>query len=902
MRFVVTFAAAACLLAPLAAQEVNVDIPYQKFVLGNGLTLLVHEDRKAPIVAVNIWYHVGSKNEKRGRTGFAHLFEHLMFNGTEHFNQDYFKVLEKIGATDLNGTTNSDRTNYFQNVPASALDTVLWMESDRMGHLLGAIDQARLDEQRGVVQNEKRQGENRPYGRTFEVITEATYPPNHPYSWSTIGYMEDLSAATLADVHEWFKTYYGPSNATLVIAGDIDPKTAREKVEKFFGHIPPGPPVAQQRSWVAKRTGTHRQVMQDRVPQARIYKIWNTPQIFSGESECLSLASAILGRGRTSRLYRRLVYDEQLATDVTAMQMAREMAGQFMVIATARPGVELARMEKALDEEVARFLSGGPTREELERVKTVVTAAFVRGLERIGGFGGKSDVLATGQVYAGDPGAYKRMLAQYQSATAEDVKRVANAWLSDGVFVLEVQPFGNYKPANVSVDRSKVPEPGAPPAARLPKIQRAQLSSGLKIVLAERPGIPVVEFDLLVNAGAAAESAPGVAEMAADMLTSGTKTRNAIRIAEESESLAANLRASSTRDTTSVSLSAMKNKLDASLELWADVILNPAFDAQEFRRIQKQAIAAIMRSKASPDAAAARVFPAAVWGREHPYGKIVTEKDLAALNPAALARFHQQWFQPNNAVLVIAGDTTLAEIRPKLEKIFAAWKPGRAAPPKVTGAPLAEKPLVYLIDRPGAPQSVVVAGHIAPPRNNPDEIAIEALNAILGGAFVSRVNMNLREDKHWTYGARTSLSGGIVQRALTARAPVQSDKTRETMMELKKEFSGIVSSNRVTAEELDRVREQRSLRLSGQFESTSAVVDSIAEMVRNGLPDDFYDTYAANMRKLTLNDVNTAAEKLIKPDRMIWVVVGDRSRIEAGIRELNYGELRIVDADGNPAP
>ncbi len=361
------------------------DIPYEKFVLANGLTVLVHEDHKAPIVAVNVWYHVGSKNEKAGRTGFAHLFEHLMFNGSEHLNDDYFKAVEPVGATDLNGTTNEDRTNYFQNVPVAALDRILWLESDRMGHLLGVIDQARLDEQRGVVQNEKRMSENGPYGKAGILIAENTFPQGHPYSWSVIGSMEDLSAASLDDVKHWFQTYYGPSNATIVLAGDIDPKTAREKVEKYFGAIPPGPPVAGFEQWVPKMIGVRRQQMQDRVPQARIYKAWNVPPFGTADATHIGMLASVLGRGKSSRLYKRLVYRDRLATDVDVYFDDREIASQLLVWATAQPGGDLTAVEKALDEEVTALLARGPTPAEIARVQTDYRARFVRGIERIGG-------------------------------------------------------------------------------------------------------------------------------------------------------------------------------------------------------------------------------------------------------------------------------------------------------------------------------------------------------------------------------------------------------------------------------------------------------------------------------------------------------------------------------------
>jgi zinc protease len=378
--------------ALVLSQNRDIDIPYQKFVLDNGLTLVVHEDHKAPIVAVNIWYHVGSKNEKLGKTGFAHLFEHLMFGGSEHAPGSYIKALEDVGATDMNGTTNFDRTNYFENVPTSALDYTLWMESDRMGYL--DLSQKTLDLQRGVVQNEKRQGENDPYRLTEEYIPENTYPRGHPYSWDVIGEMADLDAASFKDVQEWFKTYYGPSNIVLVLAGDIDIKTARAKVEKYFGSLPAGPPVTHQQAWIAKMSGVHRAVMQDRVPLPRIYKIWNIPPFGSADADYLDLVSSCLGQGKTSRLYKRLVYDDQIASDVVVYTDAREIGGQFYIQVTARPGHNLDEIEKEIDQELARFLKDGPTPQELQRIQTQYEASFIRGVERIGGFGGKSDRLA----------------------------------------------------------------------------------------------------------------------------------------------------------------------------------------------------------------------------------------------------------------------------------------------------------------------------------------------------------------------------------------------------------------------------------------------------------------------------------------------------------------------------
>jgi zinc protease len=892
------------LTAGVFAQTKEIDIPYQKFALDNGLTVIVHEDHKAPIVAINVWYHVGSKNEKPGKTGFAHLFEHLMFGGSEHAKGRYIDAMERIGATDLNGTTNPDRTNYFEDVPTSAVDYTLWMESDRMGHLLGALDQKTLDLQRGVVQNEKRQGENQPYGVTRQLITQNTYPAGHPYSWTTIGDMADLDAASMKDVQEWFKTYYGPSNVVIVLAGDIDAKTAKEKVEKYFGDIPAGPPVAHQEVWVAKMTGTHRQKVQDRVPQARIYKVWNVPEYGTADADYLNLVSDCLSQGKTSRLYKRLVYDDQIATDANAFVNLSEIGGQFRIQVTARPGQDLGQVEKETDEELARFLKDGPTAEELQRVKTQYEADFIRGIERIGGFGGKSDRLAINQVFRGSPDAYKISLKRVREATAEDLKAAANRWLSDGVYILEVRPFPEYKTASTGADRSKAPEPGTPPELKLPKLQRAKLSNGLKVILAERHELPLVNLWMEIDAGFAADqfAAPGTAELTSSLLDGGTSTRTALQISDQLAMLGAELQAFSNLDLSTVKLSALKTKLDPSLELFADVILNPAFPEEDFKRQQKQQLAAIEREQNTPVQMALRVFPGLLYGPGHAYGNPLTgsgtKASVSKMTREDLVKFHQTWFRPNNATLIVAGDTTLAELTPKLEKLFATWKQGQPPKKNIKSVPLTEKSVVYLMDKPGALQSVIIAGHIAPPTANPKEIAIEAMNDGFGGMFSSRLNGNLREDKHWSYGARSLLWAARAQRPFIALAPVQTDKTKESMAEMNKEFRDILGKRPISAEELASIQANETLSLPGSRETLNEVGRSISDLVQYGLPDDYYETFAGKVRALKTTDVDDAAKTVIHPDNLIWVVVGDRAKIEAGIKELGLGELKSLDAEG----
>src|SRR6266498_4112912 len=665
------------------AAPAAITIPYQRFVLKNGLTLLVHEDHKAPIVAVNIWYHVGSKNERPGRTGFAHLFEHLMFNGSEHFNDDYFQPFERIGATDQNGTTNEDRTNYFENVPTNALDIALWMESDRMGHLLGAIDTAKVNEQRGVVQNEKRQGENQPYGKVNELMTEGTYPAGHPYSWSVIGSMEDLNAASVDDVKEWFRTYYGPNNAVIVLAGDITAETARQKVEQYFGDIPATPPIAKQGTWIARRTGSHREIMQDRVPQARIYK--------------------------------RLVYDEQIATDVVAYVDLREIGGQLVIRATAKPGGDLARVERAVDEELARFVRSGPTASELRRIKTQYRASFIRGIERIGGFGGKSDVLAHYEVFTGNADNYLVTERRVAAATGADLRSAAARYLSDGQYVLEVHPYPEFGTTAGGADRSKVPDAGTPPDARFPAVARATLPNGLKIVLAERHSIPQVNLTLLVDAGYAADqfAAPGTASLALDMLDEGTVKRTALQISDTLSQLGASLGTGSRLDVSQVALSTIKENLDPALDIFADVILNPAFPQADFQRQQRQRLARIQREKVQPVQMALRVFPQLLYGTNHAYGNPLTgsgtEESVSRMTRDDLVRFHRAWFKPNHATLAIVGDVSLAEIQPKLARLFSRWQSGEVPQKNVGTVADQARPLVYILDRPGAEQSVILA-------------------------------------------------------------------------------------------------------------------------------------------------------------------------------------------------
>jgi zinc protease len=632
--------------------------------------------------------------------------------------------------------------------------------------------------------------------------------------------------------------------------------------------------------------------------------VWNTPQWGTEEDTLLSIAGQVLSSGKTSRLFKRLVYDDQIATDVSAMQGTSEIGSTFLVQASARPGAKPAPVEKAIREELARFLQKGPTQDELDRARTQRLAMFIRGVERIGGHGGKSDVLAEGQVYGGDPAVYKKELAWVKQATPAQVAEAARRWLSDGVYVLTAEPFPELAAGKGIEDRSKRPEPGVPPDAKLPAFERATLSNGLQLVVASRHTVPVVQLSLLVDAGYASDQGgvAGAAKLAANMLDEGTKSRTSLQISDELQRLGATLSTGANLDQTFVGLSALKANLDRSLEVFADVLRNPSFPQADFDRLKKQQLAAIEQESVQPISVAMRVLPRLVFGTGHAYGSPLTGSGTLAsvrsLSRKDVEAWYRAWLKPNAATLIVTGDTTLAEMKPRIERLLGGWTRGET--PKKNVGPVPPPPAgIYVIDRPGAIQSLVLMGTTAPPRNNPDEIPQEVMNTILGGQFIARINMNLREDKHWSYGAGTAFIDARGPRPYIGYASVQADKTKESLQEMLKEFRGIRGERPATADELSTALSSLTTSLPGQWETSRAVLGSIAEIVRFGFDDRYFDGWASRVRAVTLGDVSKAAQ-LIDPAKLVWVVVGDRKKVEAGLRELGLGEPKAIDADGSP--
>jgi|TARA_B000000475_G_scaffold197325_1_gene160061 zinc protease len=878
------------------------DIEFETFTLDNGLTVVVHEDRKVPMVAVNIWYHVGSKNEKPGKTGFAHLFEHLMFNGTENYNAEYFEPFEKIGATDQNGTTNSDRTNYFQNVPTNALDLALWMESERMGHILNVIDQDKLDEQRGVVQNEKRQGENQPYGQVWNAIGEAVFPKGHPYSWSVIGSMDDLNAATLDDVKEWFETYYGPTNAVLALAGDIDVETAKIKVQEYFGDIPGGPPLTKPKKWIAKRSEQTREVMEDNVPQTRIYKVWNVAEDGTNEAQALDLASSTLAGSKNSPLYQELVYKTGLASGVSAFYYGREIAGLFVIVATVASGQDPDEVEKVIDDTLEKYLQRGPDTKLLKNIKTSSISSLTNGLQRIGGFGGKSDILATYQTLYGDAGAFREQLSIYLNTSAVDIKKAANKWLTSGDYVLSIVPAKKTSVVKSQVDRSKgIPYPTEKLSYSFPKIQSAVLDNGSKLVLAERNDLPLVNLEVVFNKGWAIESneQQGLANFTMSMMDEGTKKYSSLDFAEAQERLGSGIGYGSSIDTTYASLSSMKVNLEATLDLFKEGLLNPIFPQAELDKVKKRWLDSIDQQLNNPGSVANRKIRGLVYGEGHPYAKESSsglKETVEQFTREDLIKMHALLTNPSDSTFIVTGDINLNEATELLNKKFNNWtsQASDINPIDLFTVEDQSEPRVFLIDKPGAIQSYILAAQLLPPTNSDDDILIDYMNYAIAGSFTSRINMNLREDKSWSYGVRTSTGYSQGQRLMRMTAPVQTDKTAPAILEVLREYNEYVNDSPITADELSKIKNARTLRLPGQYETLGALLGGMEDIVKYNRDFDYLDTIADKRNAILLEDVRSASKKYLDTNKWTWVIVGDLAQIESPVRELNIGKVEIL--------
>ena len=913
-----TAATAPVRAAPVAELVKKVDIPYQAFTLKNGLRVYVHTDRKAPVVAVSVWYDVGAKHEPAGKSGFAHLFEHLMFNGSENAPGEFFEPLKNVGATDYNGTTNQDRTNYFETVPKGALDRALFLESDRMGYLLGAVTQPVLDEQRGVVQNEKRQGDNQPYGLLRYALTEGLYPPEHPYGHDTIGSMADLDAASLEDVKGWFRTHYGPNNAVLVLAGDVDIATARPLVEKYFGAIAAGPRTVAREARPTTLAAAKTVELKDRVAATLVTRNWSVPGMNDPGMTALDVAAGVLAGMSSARLTDQLVRKEKLFVQVNANNASQAQVGTFSIFGVVRPGVDAAQAAGRLDELVAQFLREGPTADEVRRYVTGTVANRLRGYESVGGFGGKAVALASGALFSNDPAFYKKELTALAAQTPASVKAEANRWLGRPPLIVTVSPGdrGAYAEAKVppkAVVKEAPATPfkgtrGAMPAVTdlaaftFPAVQRDRLSNGIELVYAQRTATPVTNAIVSFDAGTAADVADkaGTQQLTVGMLDEGTTTRDATAIARAGEELGLRTGAASTADRTTVSMSVPSANLAPAMDLFADVVRNPAFAETEVARVKTAQLAAIAQELTSPDGIANRVAPRYLWGAASPYAKSAgggDPKAVAALTPADLRAFHQAWLRPDKAKIFVTSDRPLAEVKRVLEAEFGDWRATGAAGTKSFAAPAApaKADRIVLVNRPGSPQSLIVGALPTALDGAGDALPYTVGNDGLGGGFLGRINMNLREEKHWSYGGTASYMRNRNQVAYTLRAPVQADQTGPALAEMRRELREYVTTRPQTQAEFDRGVIGAIRSLPGQYETSPALLGAMSGNDLFGRPDDYQARLPQMYRALTLDQTRAALKQSLTPEGTTWVVVGEAAKVKGQLDSLGL-PVEVVEA------
>ncbi len=901
-----------------------IDIPYQEFTLDNGLRVIVHTDRKAPIVALSVWYDVGSKHEPEGETGFAHLFEHLMFNGSENAPGDFFAPLREVGATDLNGTTSFDRTNYFETVPRPALEKALYLESDRMGYLLGAVTQEVLDEQRGVVQNEKRQGDNNPYGLAWYKIMEGVFGPDNPYGHNVIGSMADLDAASLETVKNWFRSHYGPNNAVLVLAGDIDAAEARPLVEKYFGAIPSGPKSELPEVTARPMAQTVKETMTDHVAATRIYRIWQIPGVNDPDAVPLQVAGGVLGGLSSSRLDNILVRQEKLAVSVQAGADSMAQAGTFDIIINVRPGVDPALVEQRLDEIIADYLANGPTADEVQRYATSTIAGQLGSLESVGGFGGKAVTLAEGALYSNDPGFYAKQLQALAATTPAMAQAAAQKWLGQPYYQLVIspgdreayaeseqadpsaEPAANEAPAaeqEATVKRDPMPDVGQLSDLDFPDVTRTTLSNGVEVIYAHRDAVPVTQIALSFDAGMVADpaNALGTQSLMLSVMDEGTDDMDSIELAEAKERLGASIGLGASADRTTATLTTPSPNLTASVELFSDIVRNPSFAPEEVERLRNQLLASISQELTNPQGIAMRALPPLVYGSASPYAKLGAGRGdpaaVAALSRDDLVAFHDAWMRPDKAKVFVVSDRPLSEIVSALETGFGNWTAtGDAGVKDFSAEAVQATPHILLVNRPDSPQSVILGGQLTSLSAQGELLPVLTANDVLGGDFLSRINMDLREAKHWSYGAY-----GIFRRYENSVpymivAPVQADKTGESIASLQEDVTSFLSTKGITPEEFDLTIKGNIRELSGAFETSDSVLGAMQSNDLFGRPDDYYDTIAQKYRALSREELDAAAREALDPDNFVWVVVGDAETVRPQLDSLGL-PVEVISAE-----
>lgn len=920
---VAVFASLGVLAVWPAASAAEV-LAYRSLRLPNGLKVVVHEDHSAPIVSLAVWYRVGSADEPAGRTGFAHLFEHLMFRGSKHYNAPFLDAMHDMGGGNVNADTSFDHTAYYATVPTVALDRALWLESDRMGHLLDPLDQARLTTERAVVRNEHRDTLDLPYARTHPHLLRHLFPANHPYHHDVDGHAADLDNLTVEDARSWFRNHYGAANATLVMAGDITPEAAREKAMTYFGDLAPGPDLVRQQPWVVPLRVAARGTMHDHVATHRIVRAWPIPQAGTDAAARLRLAARILGDGAASRLHARLVTQDRVASDVAAYVPSLALAGMLCLVVDVAEGADSAAVESALDDELRRFVANGPDSTEMALAQVWENTAFLAGTERMDA---KARRLARGQALHDDPGEEWVVQLRMAHADAESVRREAAAWLTQPSYTLTVLPApegfdaeaedasdtglgvadGQPAPGVVAtgafrashgwaVDR-QVPPPVVESAAEFsfPAVHRRRLRSGSTLVSTQRTGSPFVRVSFLFGGGSAGDFGrlPGTALFTMSLLD-GAATMQANR-------LGATFETGCEVDACTVVLRVPRERLQAGLALMVDAIRHDV-GQDDIDRVRALRLAAADTGATTSFGLARGLMNRLLFGEGHPYGFAAfphgTRESLQALDADAVGAYRRDYLRSDNLTVVMVGDVTHEEGARQLESAFAEWVPPVAPIPSAPMHAVSREPgeIAYLVDRPGARQAHIAVGLLAPPAS--EDLNLDLASQVFADLPGSRLNANLRQDKGWSYGVAGGMSRQRGPRTFTVHAPVQADRTADAVAEIRREISALVDGSTPLSEtEVASVRTGLARSLTAALQTDQALMANLAMSVKLGRRDDFWQTLPAVLGGLSAERVSGALADLLRTQGRTWVIVGDRGSIEAQLRQ-QFPALHIVDTEG----
>lgn len=913
---------AGCTTAP---KEAELKIDYEKYTLPNGLEVILSVDRSDPIVALAVQFHVGSNREVLGRTGFAHLFEHMMFQQSENVGEDqFFKIIQNAGG-DLNGGTSYDATTYYEVVPKNALEKILWLESDRMGYMINTVTQNAFEIQQNVVQNEKRQRvDNRPYGQTFEVIAKNLYPEGHPYSWTVIGEMDDLMSATVDDVKEFHQKFYLPNNATLVLAGDFDVAEAKKLIEKYFGEIKSGNDVADPEPMPVSLAETKKLYYEDNFARAAQFRmIWPTVDEGNDDAYALSYLAELLSQGKKAPLYKVLEKEKKLTSSQYAYNSSMELAGTFNIVVTANEGVSLQQVEDGIFEAFRVFDSVGFTKDDLERIKAGLETDFYNGISSVLS---KAYQLAYYNEYFGDPGYYKTDLEKTKSVTMDDIWRVYNQYIKDKYYLatsfvpkgqLNLIAEGSVEAVvkeeiivggeevsiseaveeeivktPTSFDRSIMPEDGPDPLLQLPVVWNDQLQNGMKVYGIMQNELPLVQFNIVLKGGHKLDKIDksGVANLVANLMTEGTKNKTPLELEEEIEKLGASINIYATDNSIVVSANCLVRNYEKTLALMEEILLEPRWDEEEYDLAKTKIINQLIRQKADPNSLAGNAFMKLAYGNEHIYGvnRMGTNASINSITLDDLKEFYTSNFSPSQASFLVAGDIQKEKVMNSLRSLSENWKAKTVDIPEYTLPAPIESSQIYFVDVPDAKQSVIMIGYLALARTDADYYPATIMNYKLGGSFNGNVNMVLREEKGYTYGARTYFSGREIPGPFMASASVKSSATKESVQIFKDLMEQY--RNGISEEELTFTKNAMIKSNALDFETLGALLGMLQNINMYSLPFDYVKNEEDIVRNITLDDIKTLAEKYIIPGKMYYVIAGDAATQLQPLNSVGFGE------------